>query len=141
MLYYNYCVFLIIQTCFPVGHTFTNKVKCCERYSLPSPTITNITLPTLHFIFITMYTLPLIEFMCHESGVVSLGYSRAKQRLFCGDRRGEVLIFDLRQMCLLQSLTVHSSAVNRIVVDDIDGFIATGSADGDIKVCVRGGCG
>ncbi len=76
--------------------------------------------------------------MCHESGVVSLGYSRAKQRLFCGDRRGEVLIFDLRQMCLLQSLTVHSSAVNRIVVDDIDGFIATGSADGDIKVCVLG---
>ncbi|XP_064390397.1 dmX-like protein 2 isoform X2 [Halichondria panicea] len=74
------------------------------------------------------------EFVCHESGVVSLGYLRAKQRLFCGDRRGEVLIFDLRQMCLLQSLTVHSSAVNRIVVDDIDGFIATGSADGDIKV-------
>ena len=49
-----------------------------------------------------------------------------------------MLIFDLRQMCLLQSLTVHSSAVNRIVVDDIDAFIATGSADGDIKVCVCG---
>ncbi len=73
--------------------------------------------------------------------MVSLGYSRAKQRLFCGDRRGDVLIFDLRQMSLLQSLTVHSSTVNRIVVDDINGFFATGSADGDIKVGVVGGCG
>ncbi len=70
--------------------------------------------------------------------MVSLGYSRSKQRLFCGDRRGEVLIFDLRQMSLLQSLTVHGSAVNRIAVDDINGFVATGSADGDMKVGVRG---
>ena len=76
------------------------------------------------------------EFVCHEAGVASLGYSRSKQRLFCGDRRGEVLIFDLKQMTLLQSLAVHSSTINRIVVDDINGFIATGSADGDIKVCL-----
>ena len=40
-------------------------------------------------------------------------------------------------MALLQSLTVHGSAVNRIAVDDIDGFFVTGSADGDIKVCVH----
>ena len=76
------------------------------------------------------------EFVCHEAGVVSLGYSRSKQHLFCGDRRGEVLIFDLKQMNLLQSLTVHGSAVNRIAVDDIDGFFVTGSSDGDIKVCL-----
>ncbi len=100
-------------------------MHCCQLFILISITL-------------ILCTLPPIEFVCHESGVVSLGYSRAKQRLFCGDRRGEVLIFDLRQMCLLQSLTVHSSAVNRIVVDDIDAFIATGSADGDIKVCVGG---
>lgn len=74
------------------------------------------------------------EFYCHEGGATALGYCRPKQRLFCGGKRGEVCVFDIRQHSLLQSISLHSSAINCIVVNDIDGYFVTGSADGDIKV-------
>ena len=80
-------------------------------------------MPTLH-----------VEFMCHDGGATSLGYSRSRQRLFCGGRRGEVCIFDIRQFSLLQCLPIHSSSVNCIAMNDIDGYFVTGAADGEIKV-------
>ena len=43
-------------------------------------------------------------------------------------------IFDVRQHALLQSLPVHSGAINSIVVNDVDGYFITGSSEGDIKV-------
>ena len=43
-------------------------------------------------------------------------------------------VFDIRQNALLQSITVHTGAVNCIVVNDVDGYFVTGSSDGDIKV-------
>ncbi len=72
--------------------------------------------------------------MCHDGGATSLGYSRSRQRLICGGRKGEVCIFDIRQYSLLQLLQVHSSSVNCIAVNDIDGYFVTGAADGEIKV-------
>lgn len=74
------------------------------------------------------------EFICHESGASSLGYSWSKQRLFCGGKKGEVCVFDVRQFALLQCLPLHSSAVTCITVNDVEGYVVTGSADGDIKV-------
>ena len=74
------------------------------------------------------------DFMCHDGGATSLGFSRSRQRLICGGRRGEVCIFDMRQYSLLQLLQVHSSSVNCIAVNDIDGYFVTGAADGEIKV-------
>ena len=75
--------------------------------------------------------------MCHEGGATALGYSRSKQRLFCGGKKGEVCVFDIRQSSLLQSLNVHNSAVNCIAVNDIDGYFVLGAADGDVKVLKR----
>jgi len=45
-----------------------------------------------------------------------------------------VCIFDIRQRSLLQSISLHSSSVNCIAVNDIDGYFVSGSADGDVKV-------
>ena len=43
-------------------------------------------------------------------------------------------VFDVRQFALLQCLPLHSSAVTCITVNDVEGYVVTGSADGDIKV-------
>ena len=43
-------------------------------------------------------------------------------------------IFDIRQYALLQCFPLHTAAVNCIAVNDVDGYLVTGSADGDIKV-------
>ena len=72
--------------------------------------------------------------MCHDGGATSLGYSRSRQRLFCGGKKGEVCVFDIRQFSLLQCLQLHSSTVNCIAMNDIDGYFVTGAADGEIKV-------
>ena len=76
--------------------------------------------------------------MCHEAGGASvLAYSQLKQRMFSGGKRGEVCIFDIRQNALIQSLSVHTSAITCMEVNDVEGYIVTGSTEGDIKV---GGC-
>ena len=83
------------------------------------------------------------EYMCHEGGGASvLAYSHLKQRMFSGGKRGEVCIFDIRQNALIQSLSVHTSAITCMEVNDVEGYIVTGSTEGDIKVSVereRGG--
>ena len=81
-------------------------------------------------------TLPSVhtEFTCHEGGATSLGYSLTKQRLFSGGKKGEICVFDIRQSSLLHSISVHTSSINCIAVNDIDGYFVTGASDGDIKV-------
>lgn len=43
-------------------------------------------------------------------------------------------VFDIRQFSLLHSIPVHTSSINCMVVNDIDGYFVTGAADGDVKV-------
>ena len=88
-----------------------------------------------HSVSLFLPLLPL-DFMCHDGGATSLGYSRSRQRLICGGKRGEVCIFDIRQYSLLQVRQIHGSSVNCIAVNDIDGYFVTGAADGEIKVSV-----
>lgn len=83
---------------------------------------------------ISLFSFLDLEFSCHEGGATALGYCRPKQRLFCGGKKGDVCVYDIRQRALLQSISLHSSSINCIVVNDIDGYFVTGSADGDIKV-------
>ena len=47
-------------------------------------------------------------------------------------------MFDIRQFSLLQCLQLHSSAINCIAMNDIDGYFVTGAVDGEIKVCRHG---
>ena len=63
-----------------------------------------------------------------------LAYSQRKQRIFSGGKKGEISIFDIRQNTLIHSLQVHTSAINCMEVNDVGGYIVTGSSEGDIKV-------
>ena len=43
-------------------------------------------------------------------------------------------VFDIRHHVLLRSVSAHSSSINSIVVNDIEGYFVTGSCEGEIKV-------
>ncbi len=83
---------------------------------------------------VTIMWSPPTEFACHDGGATSLGYSLMRQRLFCGGKKGEVCVFDIRQSSLLHSIPAHTSSINCIAVNDVDGYFVTGASDGDIKV-------
>ena len=65
-----------------------------------------------------------------------LAYSQLKQRMFSGGKRGEVCIFDVRQNALIQCLPVHTAAITCMAVSDVEGYLVTGSSEGEIKVRV-----
>ena len=63
-----------------------------------------------------------------------LAYSQLKQRMFSGGKRGDVCIFDVRQNALIQCLPVHTAAITCMAVSDLEGYLVTGSSEGEIKV-------
>ena len=76
-------------------------------------------------------------FVCHENGGTSLLYASQHQLLISAGRKGIVCLWDLRQRTLRHKFTAHDSsvAVKCMALDPNEEFFATGSADGDIKVC------
>ena len=75
------------------------------------------------------------EYVCHEAGGTAvLAYSQLKQRMFSGGKRGDVCIFDVRQNALIQCLPVHTAAITCMAVSDLEGYLVTGSSEGEIKV-------
>ena len=77
-------------------------------------------------------------FVCHENGGTSLLYASKHQLLISAGRKGIVCLWDLRQRTLRHKFTAHDSsvAVKCMALDPNEEFFATGSADGDIKVCL-----
>ena len=43
-------------------------------------------------------------------------------------------VFDIRHHVTLRTVSAHTSAVNSIVLNDIEGYFVTGSSEGEIKV-------
>ena len=126
-----------------MGYASPKQTKCRQRLEIIYPTNMH------HFSFSLPSPLPPplpspllppyahnTEYVCHEAGGASvLAYSQLKQRMFSGGKRGAVCIFDIRQNALIQCLPVFTSSITCMEVNDIDGYIVTGSAEGDIKVC------
>jgi len=48
-------------------------------------------------------------------------------------------VFDIRHHVLLRSINAHTSAINCIVLNNIENYFVTASAEGEIKVshCVK----
>lgn len=43
-------------------------------------------------------------------------------------------VFDIRHHVLLRTVPAHTSSINSIVLNDIEGYFVTGSSEGEIKV-------
>jgi len=61
-------------------------------------------------------------------------YSPLNHLAYCGNRKGEVNIYDVRNHRKLQKFMAHESSVKAIALDPDDYFIATGSSEGNVKV-------
>ena len=44
-------------------------------------------------------------------------------------------VFDIRHHVLLRTVPAHTTSINSIVLNDIEGYFVTGSSEGEIKVC------
>ena len=43
-------------------------------------------------------------------------------------------VFDIRHHVLLRTVPAHTSSINSIVLNEIEGYFVTGSSEGEIKV-------
>lgn len=61
-------------------------------------------------------------------------YSSLNHLAYCGNRKGEVIIYDVRTHKKLTKFVAHESSVKTIALDPNEYYIATGSSEGNVKV-------
>lgn len=88
--------------------------------------------------FILITFLWLSAFICHDSGATVLAYAPKHQLLISGGRKGFTCVIDLRLKQQQQLLQSHDSPVKAIAVDPTEEYFVTGSAEGNIKVLIKG---
>lgn len=57
--------------------------------------------------------------------------------VYCGNRKGEVTTYDIRNQKIVQKLVAHESSVKTMAIDPEDYYLATGSSEGNIKVRIK----
>lgn len=78
------------------------------------------------------------SFACHEHhGASAVVFAPLNQLLITGGRRGDCFVFDMRQRLQKHKVQAHESAVKCLALEPGEEFFASGSADGDIKVCIE----
>ena len=78
----------------------------------------------------------MVGFPCHSDGAVAVLYAPQHQVLISGGKKGDVSLFDVRQRQPRHTFQAHDSAIRCMTLDPTEEFFITGSAEGDIKVCV-----
>ena len=63
-----------------------------------------------------------------------VAYSLLNHLVYCGNRKGEVNIYDIRMHKKIQRLIAHESCVKAVTLDADEYFMATGSSEGNVKV-------
>ena len=61
-------------------------------------------------------------------------YSPMNHLVYCGNRKGELNIYDVRTHKKLHKLTAHESCIKAVALDPDEYYLATGSSEGNIKV-------
>ncbi len=61
-------------------------------------------------------------------------YSPLNHFVYCGNRKGEINIYDVRTHRKIQKFVAHESSVKAIALDPDEYYIATGSSEGNVKV-------
>ncbi|KAJ3387748.1 regulator of (H+)-ATPase in vacuolar membrane [Entophlyctis sp. JEL0112] len=74
------------------------------------------------------------SFQITEGGAYSISYSDRFQSIISGGKKGDIFIFDVRQMRHRKTIHAHENTVKSLFVDDENGMLISGSAGGDIKV-------
>ncbi|TPX73880.1 hypothetical protein CcCBS67573_g04853 [Chytriomyces confervae] len=74
------------------------------------------------------------SFHVTEGGAYSIAHSHRHQAIISGGKKGDILIFDVRQMRHRKTFRAHESTVKSLFVDESHGLLISGATGGDIKV-------
>ncbi|KAJ3076415.1 regulator of (H+)-ATPase in vacuolar membrane [Podochytrium sp. JEL0797] len=74
------------------------------------------------------------SFLVTEGGAYSIAHTNRYQSIISGGKKGDLFIFDVRQMKHRKTFRAHDSTIKSLYVDDENGFLISGAAGGDIKV-------
>ncbi|KAJ3101891.1 regulator of (H+)-ATPase in vacuolar membrane [Phlyctochytrium planicorne] len=69
-----------------------------------------------------------------ESGAYSTVYSGRHNILLVGTKKGDILLFDIRQQTMRKSFHAHASVVKALAIDAENDCLVSGSAGGDVKL-------
>ncbi|KAJ3020012.1 UNVERIFIED_CONTAM: hypothetical protein HDU68_010402 [Siphonaria sp. JEL0065] len=74
------------------------------------------------------------NFHVTEGGAYSIAHSNKYQSIISGGKKGDIFIYDDRQMKHLKTFHAHDTTVKSLFVDEDNGLLISGAAGGDIKV-------
>jgi WD40 repeat protein len=63
-----------------------------------------------------------------------VAYSSLNHLAYVGNRKGELIIYDIRMLKVLKKIDAHESSVKAITIDPEEYYFSTGSSEGNIKV-------
>ncbi|KAJ3213069.1 regulator of (H+)-ATPase in vacuolar membrane [Dinochytrium kinnereticum] len=69
-----------------------------------------------------------------ESGAYSIVFSPRHNILLSGTKRGDIMVFDIRQQILRKSFHAHGNTVRTLAIDAENDCLISGSAGGDVKI-------
>ncbi|ORY37104.1 WD40 repeat-like protein [Rhizoclosmatium globosum] len=74
------------------------------------------------------------SFHVTEGGAYSIAHTNKYQSIVAGGKKGDIFIFDVRQMKHRKTFKAHDTTVKSLFVDEENGLLISGAAGGDIKV-------
>jgi len=74
------------------------------------------------------------SYMGHEGGASSIQYSSRHQALISGGKKGDIIIFDIRQQRVMESVKAHTMNVKSLTLSPEEDFVVSGSNEGNVKV-------
>ena len=76
---------------------------------------------------------PVHSFVCHDNGASSLVFSPKHQMLISGGKKGEIILFDIRQQKQMETIKAHTMNVKSLALDPDEQFFVSGSNEGSVK--------
>jgi len=73
-------------------------------------------------------------FALSEENALSMAYSAQYKVLMVGSRRGDIYVFDIKNMNCLNTFQAHNLPVKTLTVDEGNDLLISGSSEGDVKM-------
>ncbi|KAI9336296.1 WD40-repeat-containing domain protein [Obelidium mucronatum] len=74
------------------------------------------------------------SFHVTEGGAYSIAHTNKYQSIVAGGKKGDIFIFDIRQMRHRKTFRAHDTTVKSLCIDEENGLLISGASGGDIKV-------
>jgi len=73
-------------------------------------------------------------FSLTEENALSMAYSAQYKLLAVGSKRGDIYVFDIKNMNCLNTFQAHTLAIKSLAIDEVNDYLLSSSIEGDIKI-------